>query len=79
MVERIDARLRKMESPGARPGKGPTGRELAIRRQLIELFDMAYSNVEIPWEAVKQLRDISENELHLQNLINRLEDAIPPF
>ena len=43
------------------------------RYGLIELFEMSYAKVEIPWETVSQLSKISDNEPHLQKLIKRLE------
>lgn len=76
MVERIDLRLRKMESPGSRPR---SGRDLAIRRQLIDLFEMAYARVEIPWDAVRDLRKIADDEPALNKLLDHLEREIPPF
>lgn len=76
MVERIDLRLRKMETPGSRPR---SGRDIAIRRRLIDLFEMAYARVEIPWEAVAELRKISDGEPALNKLLDRLEGDIPPF
>ena len=52
---------------------------MAIRRLLIEMFEMAYAKVDIPWEAVRRLGKIADDDPQLRALVARLEDEIPPF